>query len=90
MYSGLRNLSEKPSELIVFLGGKAGRCISYEDVGKSVAGGRNVYSMSFDGKIFRLSTVVRGYDSDYKTLTVVCDDKRISVPFDYERKIKVL
>ncbi len=90
MYSGLRNLSEKPSELIVFLGGKAGRCISYEDDGKSVAGGRNVYSMSFDGKIFRLSTVVRGYDSDYKTLTVVCDDKRISVPFDYERKIKVL
>lgn len=90
MYSGLDRLGEKPSELIVFLGGKAGRCVSYEDDGKSLSGKRNVYEMRFDGQTFRSTATVRDYVSDYKTLVVVCGDRRVTVPFGYDISVDVI
>ncbi|MCH5158055.1 MAG: alpha-glucosidase [Clostridiales bacterium] len=89
MYSGLNNLSKKPNELIVFLGGKSAEYINYEDDGKSVGGMHNEYKMTFDGKIFTLSALIREYDTDYKKLTVVLDGKKTTVDFDYKIELKI-
>lgn len=89
MYCGLKNLSKKPDELIVLLGGKPAVYVNYEDDGVSVDGKHNEYEMRFDGKKFTLSTPVREYDTDYKKLTVVLGGKKTTVDFDYKLEIDI-
>ena len=89
MYSGLNNLSKKPNELIVFLGGKPAEYVNYEDDGVSTGGKHNEYKLTYDGKKFVLATLLREYDTDYKKLTVVLDGKRKTVDFDYKLEIEI-
>ncbi len=89
MYSGLTDLSAKPSELTVFLGGKPAEYVNYEDDVVSVNAKHNEYKMTFDGKRFSLNAIVREYDSDYKKLTVVLGGKKTTVDFDYKIDLEI-
>ena len=91
MFEDMNNISKKNIEtLILKIYGKKGNFELYDDDGETLdyqKGIYNLYQISYKNNELSFSTVYGQYESTFKTIKIIKDDKEIVIPFNNNFKI---
>lgn len=91
MFEDMNNISKKNIKtLILKIYGKKGNLELYDDDGETLdyqKGIYNLYQISYKNNELSFSTVYGQYESTFKTIKIIKDDKEIVIPFNNNFKI---